>query len=48
MSNTRILAALRRLVRARAQDSYGYCLIPKIPSFVTYGIDNVVAGKVWG
>ena len=48
MSTTRIPAALRRLVRARAQESCEYCLIPEIASFAPHELDHVIAEKHGG
>ncbi len=48
MSTTRISAALRRLVRTRAQDCCEYCLIPEMASFATHEIDHGIAEKHGG
>ena len=48
MSQTHIPAALRRLVRERADDRCEYCLIPESISFAPHWIDHIVAEKHGG
>lgn len=48
MSQTYIPAALRRLVRERAEDRCEYCLIPETVTFAPHWIDHIVAEKHGG
>ena len=48
MSQTYIPAALRRLVRERAQDRCEYCLIPESVTLAAHWIDHIVAEKHGG
>ena len=48
MSQTYIPAALRRLVRERAQDRCEYCLIPESVTLASHWIDHIVAEKHGG
>lgn len=48
MSQTSVPAALRRLVRERANDCCEYCLIPEAVTFAAHCIDHVIAEKHGG
>src|SRR5262245_7210972 len=48
MSQTHIPAALRRLVRDRAEVRCEYCLLPELVAFVPHWIDHIVAEKHGG
>lgn len=48
MSQTYVPAALRRLVRDRAQDRCEYCLIPEWVALAPHWIDHIVAEKHGG
>lgn len=45
MSQTYISAALRRLVRDRAESCCEYCLIPELTTLATHQIDHIIAEK---
>jgi hypothetical protein len=48
MSQTYVSAALRQLVRERAEDRCEYCLIPEAVTFAPHWIDHIVAEKHGG
>lgn len=48
MSKTYIPAALRRLVRRRADDTCEYCLRPEFIALKTYHVDHVISEKHLG
>ncbi len=48
MSQTRVPAELRRLVRDRARDCCEYCLLPEWASVVSHQVDHIIAEKHGG